>query len=133
MVDRVYNYVHDNIDVVWMYGLQKGAEARSWTMGTPFDQAMLMVELLRQDGFTANYQAGQITLTGQQFYDWTGIQNAQAACQLLSSGSIGATINGTTDLTCAYPTLDQRLFDHLQPRLRAGDGRRIELRLRPGL
>jgi RHS repeat-associated protein len=101
-VDRIYQYVLNNIDVVWLYGLQKGSVGTIIDhAGTPFDQAMLMVELLRQDGYTASYQVGQITLTGTQFYDWTGIQNAQAACQLLSNGSIGAVINSTTDSTCA--------------------------------
>ena len=100
--DRIYQYVLNNIDVVWLYGLQKGSVGTIIDhAGTPFDQAMLMVELLRQDGFTAAYQVGQITLTGTQFYDWTGIQNAQAVCQLLSNGSIGAVINGSTDSTCA--------------------------------
>jgi RHS repeat-associated protein len=110
-VDRIYQYVNNNIDVVWEYGLQKGAVGAIVDhSGTAFDQAMLMVELVRQyvaaNNMTShiqavNYQVGTIQLSGQQFYDWSGIQNAQAACQLLSSGSIGAQINGTTDPTCA--------------------------------
>ncbi|TWB09206.1 RHS repeat-associated protein [Nitrospirillum amazonense] len=101
--DLIYDYVRNNIDTTFLYGLQKGAMgAVVDRAGTPFDQAHLMVELLRQAGYTANYQAGTITLSGQQFYDWTGITNATAACQLLSSGGIPASINGGVNGDCNY-------------------------------
>ncbi|MBI3675384.1 MAG: RHS repeat protein, partial [Proteobacteria bacterium] len=101
--DLIYEYVRNSIETVFIYGLQKGAlGAEIDKSGTPFDQAMLMVELLRQAGYVANYQAGTITLTGQQFTDWTGISDATAACQLLSSGAIPAAVNGSTTANCAY-------------------------------
>ncbi len=102
--DLIYEYVRNNIEMVWMYGAQKGALGASIDKsGTPFDQAMLMVELLRQSGFaTAGYQAGTITLTGAEFQAWSNITDAKAACQMLSSGGIPAIINGTTSATCAY-------------------------------
>ena len=103
--DRIYEYVLNNIDVVWMYGLQKGAlGAAIDKAGTPFDQAMLMIELLRQAGYTASYQAGTITLTGAQFTAWTGIGDATAACQMLSSGGFPAAVNGSTTANCSYGT-----------------------------
>ncbi|MBI3677516.1 MAG: transglutaminase domain-containing protein [Proteobacteria bacterium] len=103
--DLIYEYVRNSIETVFIYGLQKGAlGAEIDKSGTPFDQAMLMVELLRQAGYSANYQAGTITLTGQQFTDWTGISDATAACQLLSSGGIPAAVNGSTTANCAYGT-----------------------------
>ncbi len=101
--DRIYQYVRNNIEITWSYGLQKGAlGAMIDRSGTAFDQAMLMVELLRQAGFTASYQAGAITLNAQQFSDWTGITNATAACQLLASGGIPASVNGSTIANCGY-------------------------------
>jgi len=104
-VDLIYEYVRNNIEVVWLYGLQKGSLGTSIDKaGTPFDQAVLMVELLRQAGYTASYQAGTITLTGSQFTDWTGISDASAACQMLSSGGFPAQVNGTTTANCAYGT-----------------------------
>jgi RHS repeat-associated protein len=104
--DLIYQYVHNNIQTVWLYGLQKGALGASIDKaGTAFDQAALMVEILRQAGFTATYQAGTITLSGTQFTSWTNISNPQAACQLLSSGGIPAQIQ--TDAgpltSCATP------------------------------
>ena len=101
--DLIYEYVRNNAETTWTYGLSKGAVGviidRS---GTAFDQAHLMVELLRQSGFTAGYSIGAISLTGQQFADWSGITSAMAACQLLSSGGIPAVINGATTADCAY-------------------------------
>ncbi len=101
--DLIYEYVRNNIDVVWLYGLQKGALGTSIDKsGTAFDQAMLMVELLRQAGYTATYKAGTITLTGAQFAAWTGISDATAACQLLASGGFPGAVNGSSSATCAY-------------------------------
>ncbi len=99
--DKIYDFVRNYVDTVWMYGLQKGAVgAIVDKSGTPFDQAHLMVELLREAGHpSAAYKVGTITLNGTQFQQWTGITSATAACQLLSSGGIPATINGSTDVT----------------------------------
>jgi hypothetical protein len=103
--DLIYQYVRNNIQTVWEYGLQKGALGASIDKsGTAFDQAMLMVELLRQAGFTATYEVGTITLTGAQFTAWSDVADATAACQLLSGGGIPAIVNGTTSATCAYGT-----------------------------
>jgi RHS repeat-associated protein len=99
--DAIYDFVRNNIDITWMYGLHKGAlGALVDRSGTSFDQAHLMVELLRQAGYTASYKAGTITLAASDFTAWTGITNGRAACQLLSSGGIPATVNGLTSTAC---------------------------------
>ncbi|HEX3365615.1 RHS repeat-associated core domain-containing protein [Phenylobacterium sp.] len=101
--DLIYEYVRNNTEIVWTYGLTKGAMGVIVDRaGTSFDQAHLMMELLRQSGFTASYNLGTITLTGAQFQAWSGITSATAACQLLSSGGIPAAINGSTSSTCSY-------------------------------
>ncbi len=101
--DLIYQYVQNNIQTVWMYGLQKGAlGAEIDKSGTAFDQAELMVALLRQSGLSPSYVAGTILLNQTQFYNWTGISDSLAACQLLSGGGIPASINGnSTSTTCA--------------------------------
>jgi YD repeat-containing protein len=102
--DLIYDYVRNNVETVWMYGLQKGAVgAIIDKSGTPFDQAHLMVELLHQANYpSATYKVGTITLNGAQFADWTGITSATAACELLASGGIPAKVNGFTDVAdCA--------------------------------
>jgi len=100
--DAIYDFVRNNIDTSFMYGLHKGAMGvLADRSGTPFDQAHLMVELLRQGGHSPVYKAGTITLTAAQFTAWTGISNGVAACQLLSSGGIPATVNGFTNTACS--------------------------------
>jgi RHS repeat-associated protein len=100
--DLIYQYVRNNIQTVWMYGLQKGAlGAEIDKSGTAFDQAELMVALLRQAGYTTSYIAGTVVLSPSQFQAWTGITGELAACQLLSSGGIPATIDGTATTACS--------------------------------
>jgi RHS repeat-associated protein len=101
--DLIYEYVRNTIKVNFSYGLQKGAlGAIIDHSGTSFDQAQLFVELMRQAGYTASYKLGTITLNAQEFSDWTGLTNAKAACQFLSSGGIPAAVNGSSDATCTY-------------------------------
>jgi RHS repeat-associated protein len=88
-VDLIYEYVHDNIKTVPMYGLQKGAlGAIIDQSGTPFDQAELMVELLRESGYTAAYKAGTITLSTAQVNSWIGTSNTTAAQKIFRDGGI---------------------------------------------
>lgn len=65
---RVYEYIHNNIETEFRYGLGKGGFGTILDQsGTPFDQAELMVQLMSTAGFSASYEAGTITLTGAQF------------------------------------------------------------------
>lgn len=98
---RVYEYLYNNISVDFMFGLQKGAfGALIDQSGTPFDQANLMVELLREGGITASYQLGIITLNATQVSGWMGMTNAAATCRLLADGGVPATVNGSSSATC---------------------------------
>jgi RHS repeat-associated protein len=101
-VDEIYDFVRNYVDTVFIFGAQKGAVgAIVDKAGTPFDQATLMIELLTQAGYTATYQLGTITLNATQFSAWTNITNLQAACDLLASGGIPASLNSSTgSLAC---------------------------------
>lgn len=100
--DLIYDFVRNNIEISWTYGLQKGAlGALLDRHGTAFDQAHLMVELLRQAGLTANYRFGSLSLTPAQFSAWSGVTQARAACELLSSGGIPAQVNGSGNVACS--------------------------------
>ncbi len=103
-VDLIYEYVHNNIQTEWMYGLQKGALGTEIDKaGTPFDQAELMVALLRQGTtpYTVSYVNSTIAPTAAQFATWTGISSPRAACQLLANGGIPAIINTATNKLCS--------------------------------
>ncbi|HWU80495.1 MAG TPA: hypothetical protein VN158_10565, partial [Caulobacter sp.] len=105
---NVYDYIRNNIDIEFRFGLGKGGRgALIDQSGTAFDQAELMVELLRAGGVAASYQAGTITVDGVQFARWTGLSrggapgaavDARSACQFLADGGIPASFAGAT--TC---------------------------------
>lgn len=109
---NVYEYVYMNIETEFRYGLSKGGfGALLDQSGTPFDQANLMVELLREAGVSASYKAGTITLSSNQFSRWSGFYTTlnestqattvlkSAACQFLADGGIPASCSGSTNLT----------------------------------
>lgn len=119
-VDEIYDFVRNYVDTVFIFGAQKGSlGALIDKAGTPFDQAKLMVDLLHQAGYTtASYQFGTITLNGAQFQEWTNITNLQAACDLLASGGIPASLNGSSStLACtslsSSATVSSVTLDHV--------------------
>ena len=60
------------------------------------DAIARLVDLVRQAGYTARFQIGQVTVSGTDFANWTGVSDIQAACRLLSSGGIPAAFNGAS-------------------------------------
>lgn len=89
--DLIYEFVHDNIKYYPIWGVQKGAlGALIDGEGTAFDQAALMVELLRVSGYTASYQKGTIEISGEQARIWFGYDNTQACpiFNLISRGQV---------------------------------------------
>lgn len=90
-VDLIYQYVRNNIDYYPIWGVQKGAIGSLLDgQGTAFDQAALMVALLRQAGYTATFVNGRISLTGAQLGSWLGVSvaNACAVRTLLGNGRV---------------------------------------------
>jgi RHS repeat-associated protein len=105
--DLIYEYVRNNIEIVPIYGVQKGAlGALIDRSGTAFDQAQLMVELLRTAGYTASFQAGTITLDGTQVNSWLGVTDSAALQLILADGGIPATVTPSsgpvTSVTLAH-------------------------------
>src|ERR1700733_9894592 len=80
----IYQFVHDQISWEPGWGVQKGPlGALIDGMGNAFDQSMLMVALLRQAGYTANYVQGAIQLLDTQYEAWWNVQDiwtAQSYC-----------------------------------------------------
>jgi RHS repeat-associated protein len=102
---NVYDYVRNNIALEFRFGLGKGGfGALVDQSGTPFDQAELMVKLLRLAGRSPTYELGTITLNAQQFAQMTGsftslspvTVDARAACQLLADGGIPTSLSATS-------------------------------------
>jgi YD repeat-containing protein len=112
---NVYDYIRNNISNEFRFGLGKGARgALIDQSATPFDQAELMMKLLGLGGVPAVYQLGNVTLTAQQFGQWTGLVtglnqasqsftvDAQTACEFLADGGIPAVINGIAQTSSSY-------------------------------
>ncbi len=112
---RAFEYVRQNIRTVPMFGTQKGAKGAIIDQsGTAFDQATLLVELLREAQITANYQIGTVTLTGAQYTANTGITSAAAACQILANGGIPVRVNSQTAAGCSVSNpLNTVQFTHI--------------------
>lgn len=115
---NVFDYVRNNINTEFRYGLSKGGRgALIDQSGTPYDQADLMVALLKQGGVSASYAVGEVTVTPAQFGVWTGLVNnltdstqsfsvdAHAACQLLADGGIPASVAGASSCGSVSGTL----------------------------
>lgn len=72
-VDLIYNFVHDNIEFIPTYGSQKGALGTLIDgFGNAFDQAELMIALLREGSHTCSFQFGELQLTEAQAAAWLG-------------------------------------------------------------
>jgi len=76
----IFEHVYNNIDWEPGWGVMKGGlGALLDGCGNSFDQSMLLVELLREAGFTATYVMGQIELNETQFDDWFNTSHIFAA------------------------------------------------------
>jgi RHS repeat-associated protein len=72
----IYEYVYTNIDFIPSYGVRKGALGTVLDgLGNDMDQASLLVALLRQSGYTANFVYGRIRLDSTQLGNWLGIDS----------------------------------------------------------
>ncbi|CAN5177496.1 hypothetical protein BH10CYA1_BH10CYA1_62860 [soil metagenome] len=110
-VDLIYEFVSNNIEFTPTYGQQKGGEGCLIDgVGNSFDQSALMVQLLREAGYTANYVLGQITLDAGQLDNWLGTNSTAdptAASFLLANGRIPNTPYYVDD------SLDHIDFSHM--------------------
>lgn len=82
--DLIYEYVRNNIEYVPTWGILKGDFGTLLdNQGTAFDQAALMVALLRQSGYTASFVKGRLSLTAAQIRDWVGVDTTNV-CSVLN-------------------------------------------------
>lgn len=117
--DLIYEYVRNNIEYYPVWGVQKGAVGTLLdNQGTAYDQAALMVSLLRQAGYTASYVKGRINLTAAQVNTWLGVPttNVCAVLNLLAQGQVPiASVTATAAGSCPGSTaaLVSMKIDHV--------------------
>ncbi|MBL8537378.1 MAG: hypothetical protein JNM59_08230 [Hyphomonadaceae bacterium] len=100
---RIYSFVRNEIEVVALFGVQKGARGCLIDKAcTPFDQAHLLAELLRaadaHNGSSVNfgtaYEFGYVTLSLTQMTDWLGVGNQTALNDVLADSGIPYSVSG---------------------------------------
>lgn len=76
-VDLIHEWVYSNVDFYPIHGLHKGDYGTlNDRVGGSFDQAKLMVSLLRESGYTATYVLGRIRLFKTDVDNFFGTQSA---------------------------------------------------------
>jgi len=122
----IYDYVHNHIDYVPYFGLLKGATLTLLDgSGNDFDQAALMVALLRESGYTTSFVHGVMYNFPEHFIaNWLGVDDdLHVAQRVLSYGGIpgsiilfnqpGASINASMERVWVKATIDgtEYVFD----------------------
>jgi len=104
----IYKFVQDHIDYTPIFGSVKGATMTLLDRkGNDFDQSPLLIALLRQAGYTANYVYGVIRLDPNQITNWLGTSDDPSVVgTLLGSAGIPAQIWVYPDSSLAYVDLD---------------------------
>ncbi|MBZ4417072.1 RHS repeat-associated core domain-containing protein [Myxococcus sp. RHSTA-1-4] len=88
-VDRIHEYVHDTIAFTPTWGLKKSPQSVILDQaGNAFDQANLMVQLLRASGYTAEVVQGTLSLAPADVEGWLGSKKGAVLSWLLPSGGI---------------------------------------------
>ena len=87
---KIYEYVRNNFEYEPYYGSLKGAQETLWEQkGNNFDQASLLIALLRVSNIPARYVYGTIELPTEKFMNWVGgFTNATTAVNFAASGGI---------------------------------------------
>lgn len=94
----MYEFVYNNIEHQIGMGLAKGALGTLLDgVGNSFDLSSLLAALLREAGFDAYYEVGQIQLTFAQVSDWLGITdtNIATAVTLIANAGVPVSLVGT--------------------------------------
>ncbi len=100
----IYEFVRNHIDYVPYFGALKGASLTLLERsGNDFDQATLMIALLRESGYTAQYVYGEMVIPnqgGQGNYDiahWLGVNPSSAIInEVIGSGGIPGSASFST-------------------------------------
>jgi len=86
----IFNWVHDNVAFFPSYGSAQGAQDTFDKLsGNAFDQASLLIALLRSSGIPARYVYGTVNLPVDKVMNWVGgAQTVNVAQQILGQGGI---------------------------------------------
>ena len=104
----IYDYVYNNIDYVPYFGSLKGATLTLFDgCGNDFDMSSLMIALLRESGYTANYYYGTTFYNDITFAEWAGVSDwiftnrtavTDLAVKILGNGGIPLSRMGSSSM-----------------------------------
>ncbi len=103
-VDLIYQFVHNHIRYSPIFGSLKGPRGTLLDrVGNDFDQASLMIALLKESDYEASYVYGTVRLYEERLRDWLGIDpDPNVIGHLLGSAGIPAQIYVNPDGSLAY-------------------------------
>lgn len=86
---KLYQWVCNHISFQPGYGSKQGAELTLYhKTGNPWDQASLLISLLRKAGIPARYAYGWVQPTQEQLKSWLGVKTLTTAYQILDQAGI---------------------------------------------
>ena len=81
----MYKFVRNTIEYDVYYGSKKGAVGTLWSgRGNDFDQASLLIALLRAKGYRAGYKIGVVFVDKDQIVQWAGAKDFNSANRLFT-------------------------------------------------
>ena len=114
--DLIYQYVYNNVEFSPTFGQMKGPLGTLLDgRGNSFDQASLMIALLREAGYTANYIHGIIRITASEAASWLDVTNTTGcvAVNVLSNGGIPLHWNTSSGNDTCSGTLNYIDLEHV--------------------
>ncbi len=95
---KIYNWIRNNIDYQPYYGSFKGAaQTLAEGAGNDFDQASLLIALLRASNIYSKYAYGTVEIPIERVMNWVGgVTDPKAAGMILSTMGIPATLMKTS-------------------------------------
>jgi transglutaminase-like putative cysteine protease len=86
---KIYNWVRNNIDYQCYYGSFKGAQQTLLEgAGNDFDQASLLIALLRASNIAAKYAYGTVEIPAEKVANMVGLSDPKAAASILATQGI---------------------------------------------
>jgi len=90
---EMYNFVRDNFEFEPYLGSRKGSQQTlTHRRGNDYDQASLLIALLRVSGIPARYATGTIKMTIDQATNWLGIDHKINAASILATAGMEAVL-----------------------------------------
>lgn len=83
---EVFKYILNNYKTEFYYGSRKGAVGTYEECGgNDFDQASLMIAMLRYLGYTANYAVGEVVFTDEDLINMTAASDIESAKKIFTA------------------------------------------------